>query len=1090
MRSLTSADPFGRKATPQGTARFEARTLGAPIRTDGELLVPVVDGAVAELLFGAGAEVDGCGALESPVHAASVLPASNAAAISNTRLIVRRYPFTAGRQPSTRGPPKNIAKLARKLGCIPLGRSLAHCYARTYACSSKDIFHSAPGVIAASPMQTGHPELLGRTEERQSLADLLSGARAGRGGVVVLRGEAGIGKSALLADVAEQAHDFCICRVVGVESEMELSYAGLQQLCAPIIDRRADLPDIQRDALEKVFGLSIGQPPDRFLVGMAALGLLATVAQRQPVMWIVDDAQWLDRSSVQTIGFVGRRSHTEPMVIAIAARDNGEDADLAGLPDLRLAGLSAEDARKLFPAVSGPTDPTVRDRIIAEARGNPLALLELPRAWTTAELAEELTDSERVPLTGHLELAFEKRLEELPPDTQTLLALAAAEPTGDPALLWSAARQLGLDWSAAAPAAEAGLIEFGRRIWFRHPLVRAAAYRTATLQKRLEVHRALADVTDPVSDGDRRAWHRASSTVAPDEEIAVELEQSAGRAKARGGLLGAAALLERAALLTPDGARRANRTLAAAKAKRDAGALESALGLLSAVASEPPSELRSALAEQLRGRIAFDQRRGREAAELLRSAAQRLEPFDPTLARDTHLEALAAAVWASGPEGQDLVRKAAEAARVAPRREAGPRTADLLLDAIALRVTEGYEQAAPALTRALAAARNHNVGADEVDGLLWLVGNRAAGIMAIEAWDYETGRTLAERQVRLTRESGALVQLQFALNFLANYVALTGDVRTTTALVEEERQLSNMTRVPPVGYSDALLAAFRGDAAQAIPMIESTIVAATKDGQGRIVAFSHYLSSVLYNGLGRHAEALNCARRVVEQDVLGYQTLAAAELAEAASREGATDLLAEISAWVRARAAATPTAWALGTAALVGALEAGDADDADALYQESIQHLAKTPLQVALARSHLLYGEWLRRRGSKGAARDQLVIAHDALTDMGLEAFAERARRELSATTRRRTRRYVDAPSAQLTSQELQIAQLVQQGLSNPEIGGRLFLSPRTVEWHLRNIFGKAGVSNRRQLRDKSLDPYLPADADTHPGRRPDPGEG
>ncbi len=737
----------------------------------------------------------------------------------------------------------------------------------------------------AGSIGTAHSQLLGRMDERQKLAGLLHRARAGQGGAVVLRGEAGIGKSALLEDLANVAQDCCICRAIGVESEMELAYAGLQQLCGPVIDRLADLPGVHRDALEHVFGLSTGRPPDRFLVGMAVLDLITVAADGQLVVWLVDDAQWLDRSSVQTIGFVSRRSFAQRIVIVVAARDTHEDGDLAGLDEIRLEGLSTEDAGRLFDSVVvGRTDPAVRDRIIAETRGNPLALLELPRAWTTAELVEGLSESERVPLAGHLELAFAKRLGELPPDSQTFLALAAAEPKGDPALLWSAARQLGLDWSTAAPAERAGLIEVGRRVYFRHPLVRAAAYRAAPIQKRLEVHRALAEVTDPVRDADRRAWHRAGSTVTHDEGIAVELEQSAGRAQARGGPLAAAALLERAALLTPDGAARADRTLAAAKAKRAAGALDSALRLLSAVESEPPSELRSALAEQLRGRIAFDQRRGTDATELLLSAAQRLEAFDPGLARDTHLEALAAAIWASGPDEHALICKAAEAARAALPVEESPQTADLLLEALAVRVTEGYEAAAPTLTRALAAVRNHDIWADDVESLL--CGNRAAGILATEAWDYETGLALAERQVRVARESGALVQLQFALNFLANNVVLTGDVRAAADLVEEERLLSIMTRIPAVGYSSLLVEAYRGDAERARPMITAAIDTATKDGQGRMVAFAHYVSAVLDNGLGRHAEALDRARRVVEWDTLGYQTLAAGELAEAASRQG------------------------------------------------------------------------------------------------------------------------------------------------------------------------------------------------------------
>jgi DNA-binding CsgD family transcriptional regulator/tetratricopeptide (TPR) repeat protein len=912
--------------------------------------------------------------------------------------------------------------------------------------------------------------LLGRADERQQLADLLHASRQGHGGALVLLGEAGIGKTALLEDMVDEVHDGVTGRAVGVESELELAYAGLQQLCSPILDRLADLPEPHRSALERVFELGVGPPPDRFLVGLAVLDLLHIVAQDRPVLWVIDDAQWLDRSSLQSIGFVSRRLHEDRIAIVIAARDETEDGDLIGLREIRIAGLDAVDAGRLLDSVvPGPIDRPVRDRIIAETRGNPLALLELPRTWTTAELVDGLSESASASLTGHLELAFAARVAEFPLDTKTLLTLAAADPTGDPVLLWAAAERLGLDWKSAVPAECGGLIEFGQHVRFRHPLVRAVAYRAAPTIKRFEVHRALAEVTDPVRDPDRRAWHRANSTATNDESIAVELEESAGRAKARGGLLAASALLERAARLTPAGPRRAERTLAAARAKRDAGALDAALDLLADVEFSEPSELVSALVEQLRGRIAFDLRRGEQAAELLLSAAQRLEPLDASLARDTHLEALAAAVWASGANGRELIHKAAEAARNAPRAGEGSRTVDLILDALATRVTEGYEAAAPKLRKALAAARTDAVGADDSEYLSWLVGNRAAGILATEAWDFETGRALAERQVAVARDSGALVQLQFALNFLANNVVLTGDTQTVAALVEEERLISALTGVTAVGYSTLLLDAFRGDSATAIPAITETIETATNDGQGRIVAFANYVAAVLYNGMGRHAEALSCARRLVEWDALGYQTLAAGELAEAASREGDTALLAEVSAWLRARAAATPTEWALGMVARVQALEANDAEIAGTLYRESINHLGRTPLKVELARSRLLYGEWLRRKGQRSDARDQILAAHSALTDMGIGAFAHRAQRELSATTWRRAGRSADSPTVRLTSQELQIAQLIEQGLTNREIGGRLFLSARTVEWHLRNIFGKVGVTSRRQLRDKNL---------------------
>jgi DNA-binding CsgD family transcriptional regulator len=915
--------------------------------------------------------------------------------------------------------------------------------------------HDALGFGAA------HQELLGRREEQRRLAALLDGAREGRAGVLVLRGEAGVGKSALLSGLVKNADDFCVCRAGGVESEMELAYAGLQQLCRPLSGHSAELTTLHRNVLDQSFGLTEGAPPERFLIGIAALDLVATAAKRQPIVWLVDDAQWIDQASMQAIGFVGRRLLAERVAILIATRDVSGENELAGLPDLRLGGLNAEDAGRLFDSVvSGPTDPLVRDRVISETRGNPLALLELPRAWTTAELVEGLSEAAGVPLTGRLESSFAKRLRELPPDTQTLLTLAAAEPTGDPALLWSAAQRLGLDWSAAAPAERAGLLEVGQGVYFRHPLVRAAAYRSAPLEQRLEVHRTLAQVADPIHDADRRAWHWACSTVGHDEKIAAELEQTAGRARARGGLLAAAALLERAALLTSRGDRRADRILAAARAKRDAGAFESALRLLSVVDTEPPSELRTALAEELRGKMAFDQRRSSEAAELLLSAAQRIEPFAPRAARDMHLEALAAAVWAGGPGDRELVARAAQAARATLSAENPPRPADLVLDAIATRVTEGYAAAAPALAAALGAIRHYGLGSDDADDLLWLTGNRLAGLIVIEAWDYEAGLVLAERQVRVARESGALVQLQFALNFLANHVIVSGDLRGASALLEEERLLSAMTLVTP--NRTMLIDALRGDTDRTVPLVQAMIEAGIKTGHGRVIFFAHYAAAVLYNGLGRHADALAHARQVIESDALGFQTLAAGELAEAASREGDSDLLSYMSTWMQIRAAATPTQWALGMSARIRALGAHDAD-ADALYQESIAHFGQTKLRIELARSQLLYGEWLRRERRPLDARVQLRTALRLFRDFGVEAFGNRARIELEATGER-TRPQAADSEAHLTPQESQVARLAAEGLSNREIAARLFIGQSTVEYHLVKVFRKLDVRSRTQL--------------------------
>jgi DNA-binding CsgD family transcriptional regulator len=908
-----------------------------------------------------------------------------------------------------------------------------------------------------------HYQLLGRREEQGLLTSLLDGAREGQAGVLVLRGEAGIGKSALLSDLARNADDFCICRAGGVESEMELAYAGLQQLCGPLTGHNAELTTVRRNALDQVFGLAEGAPPQRFLVGIAALDLVATAAKKQPIIWLIDDAQWIDQASMQAIGFVCRRLLAERVVVVIATRDVSDENELAALPELLIGSLNTEDAGRLFDlVVSGPTDPLVRDRILAETRGNPLALLELPRAWTTAELVEGLTEPASSPLTGRLESAFAKRLRELPPDTQTLLTLAAAEPKGDPALLWSAAQRLGLDWSAAAPAERAGLLEVGQGVYFRHPLVRAAAYRCAPLEKRLEVHRVLAEVADPIHDADRRAWHWACSTVGYDERIAAELESTAGRARARGGLLAAAALLERAALLTPHGERRADRTLAAAKAKRDAGAFESALRLLSVVDAEPRSDTRTALAEQLRGKIAFDQRRSSEAAELFLNAAQRIEPFAPQAARDMHLEALAAAVWAGDRE---LVARAAQATRAPASAENPPRAADLFVNAIATRITEGYAAATPALTVALDAIRDHGLGSDDADDLLWLTGNRLAGLIAIEAWDYETGLALAERQVRMARESGALVQLQFALNFLANNVIVTGDLRGASALLEEERLLSAMTLVTP--NRTMLIDALRGDMDRTVPLVAAMIESAIKSGHGRVIFFAHYAAAVLYNGLGRHADALAHAREVIESDALGYQTFAAGELAEAASREGDTEWLSYMSAWMQVRATATPTEWALGMCARIQALDAGGAD-AEALYRESIARFGRTPLRIELARSHLLYGEWLRRERRLLDARVELRAALRLFREFGVEAFGDRARIELEATGER-SRPRAAASESQLTPQESQVARLAAQGLTNKEIAARLFIGQSTVEYHLVKVFRKLDVRTRTQLAHLNL---------------------
>jgi DNA-binding CsgD family transcriptional regulator len=906
--------------------------------------------------------------------------------------------------------------------------------------------------------------LRGRRSECDTLDGLLGGVRSGRSAVLVVRGEAGVGKTALLDYAVESAPDLRVVRAAGVESEMELPFAALHQLCGPILDRLERLPGPQRDALGTAFGLRAGPAPERFLVGVAALSLLSEAASERPLVCVVDDAQWLDRASAQALAFAARRLLAEPVLVVFATREPA--SDFRGLPELKVESLRDADARELLDSVvRWPLDERVRERIVAETRGNPLALLELPRGLSPAELAGGFALPGLLPLTGRIEESFLRRAGSLPGPARRLLVVAAADPSGDPALVWRAAARLGIPASAAGPAAEAGLLGIGARVVFRHPLVRSAAYQSAALHDRQEVHRALAEATDSATDPDRRAWHRAQSTPGPDEDVAAELERSADRAQDRGGLAAAAAFLERAATLTPEPARRARRLLAAARAKRDAGAYDTALGLLAAAGAGPPDELRTAEVERLRGQIAFEQQRGGSgAAPLLVSAARRLQPLNPGLARETHLEALGAAIWAGDLDRPGGVREAAEAARAAPPGPEPPRAVDVLLDAFAIRLTQGYAAAAPAMTRALEQVLALNVDPDlEIGRWLWLTGARASGILALELWDAGSWHALAARQVRAARDAGALAHLQFALNFLARTHLLAGELNTAAQLLDEERLIAEATGNPPVAYAAIPLTAWQGREAEAAELIAATRRVATARGAGVTVNFADYASSVLCNGLGRHDAARDAAWRAFNRDQLGYGPFVVPELAEAASRTGDAAAVTAALEWLSERTRVTPAEWALGMEARVRAL-LSEGEAAERCYRESIERLGRTRARAELARAHLLYGEWLRRENRRVDARAQLRTAYEMLTAMGAEGFAERARRELLATgetVRKRTSETGD----QLTPQEAQIARLARDGRTNPEISTQLFLSPRTVEWHLRKVFTKLGISSRRQLR-------------------------
>ena len=431
---------------------------------------------------------------------------------------------------------------------------------------------------ASSPVRAPGEHLLGRRREREVLDRLLEAARGGHGGVLVVHGEPGVGKTALLDYAVEAGRGFRAVRTLGVEQEMELPYAALHQLCSPRLELSERLPAPQRDALAVAFGLSAGPTPNPFLVALAALGLLSEAAEERPLLCLVDDAQWLDRASARALAFVARRLLAEKVALVFAAREP-PDA-LAGFPELHVGPLGHRDARALLESVlPARLDERVLERIVVETRGNPLALLELPRELTPTQLAGGFGLPAAVPLSASIEESFARRLARLPRDARRLLLVAAADPVGDLALLWRAAQRLGIPESAAHTVESDGLLTLGAGVVFRHPLVRSAVYRAAVDDERSEVHRALAEATDPDTDPDRRAWHRAQATAMPDEDVAAELERSAARAQARGGFAAAAAFLERSSVLTPDPARRAGRALAAAQTTFQAGALDDALSL-------------------------------------------------------------------------------------------------------------------------------------------------------------------------------------------------------------------------------------------------------------------------------------------------------------------------------------------------------------------------------------------------------------------------------------------------------------------------------------------------------------------------------
>ncbi|GAS98025.1 regulatory protein LuxR [Mycolicibacterium canariasense] len=908
------------------------------------------------------------------------------------------------------------------------------------------------------------PKLLGRRDECAVLDGIVAALRSGESRALVIRGEPGIGKTALLNHLANNAGPCRVERTAGIQSEMEFAFAGIHQLCMPLLGRLDGLPAPQQAALSTALGMAQGPAPDRFLVGLAVLNLLSNAATDRPLLCLIDDEQWLDRASAQILAFVARRLGSESVGMVFAAREPTQA--VAGLPTLVVRGLRGPDANALLDsALTVPMDPRIRQQIIAETHGNPLALLELPRGLKPDELAGGFGLPGGVHLPAEMEQTFGSRIRALPDATRRLLLLAAAEPTGDSALIWRAAGDVGVASEEAAPAIEAGLASFGGRVKFRHPLVRSAAYRSASLSERQQAHRALATATDPGSDPDRRAWHLAHAVTGPDETVAAELEASAGRAQARGGISAAAAFLERAAMLSVDSAKRSERALAAASAKVQLGAFDSAQDLLAMAEAQRPSDRQRARGDLIRAQIAYISNHGRDAPPLLLSAAKRLESIDVTLSRVTYMDAMLAAMFAGRLALNANVFDVALAAQTAPRPAAIPDRRDLLLDWLILHYRLGYVAARPALGAVLAAF-DDGVSPDE-ELICALLASSAAHL----AWDDDRFDQATRRHVDIARGRGAIGDMPVALSSRATALLFFGDLAGAAAVVDELEAAQEATGSRLAPYAALGLAALRGEQADAMALIEATVAEVTARGEGNGLTVAWWAEAVLHNGSGDYRRALGAAELAAQfPPELASANWALPELVEAAARSGEAEKAADALTRLEELTAASGTDWALGLGARSSALLQHGAD-AERLYLESIERFSRTRVRGDLARAHLLYGEWLRRERRRADAREQLRIAHTMFVSMTMNAFAERTQRELRAVgdTAMRERTPFDADRG-LTAQESQVARLARDGLSNAEIGARLFISARTVQYHLSKVFAKLDVSSRSQL-DRALPP-------------------
>ena len=912
------------------------------------------------------------------------------------------------------------------------------------------------------PVDDRWPEdftLLDRRTERAAIDRVLNAARSGLSGTLVLRGGPGVGKSTLLQYAVEAAPDLRVCRIAGVESEISMEFGGLHQLLVPCLPQLGDLPPPQRGALRVAFGQEAGPPPEQFLVGLAALTLLSRAAEEQPLLCIVDDAHWLDPESAQVLGFVARRLYADRVGLIAGVGEPAAQPVFEQLPTITVDGLPDAEARELLCSVAGGAlSAQAVDRILADTRNNPLALVELGTQYTADQLSGRAVQPEPLPLGQRLQEHFLRQVRSLPPDAQAFALLAAADPGGDRARLWHTAAQAGIDPEAAsAETAEAGVLEFpGSSVRFRYPLLRSAVYHGANVVDRRQAHRTWSKESHP----NLRMWHLAAAAITPDEELAAELQHTAERAGTRGGYAARAALLRRAADLTPDDARRAEREVALAEARLMAGDPAGAQKILDGALPRLISVTARCRAQRLHGAICFAQGNAAEAARILASAAQAVAG-DDRMARDTMLMALQAAIWA-GPAQTREIARAARAFPPVPFASAS--VADLLLDGYSARFTLGYQACVEPFRAAVAALL-----ADDLDpavGLRWFaLGTAAAGSL----WDDQAAFELSGRWEKMARAAGAFTTLPVALVFHAVSESMAGHFREADTKWASMLEVLAMSSGPGVlgvnSRGSGLLFAYRGRLTEARATGLAQVRESAARGQGGPADIGRYIVALAGLLGGDYPAAMSYAQTVIDNDPAYTAEGALPELIEAAVRAGDYEAAATARKTLSERALAAGTPWALGLHARCEALLAEGAD-AEGYYLESISQLRRCRMAVDLARAHLLYGQWLRRAKRRRDARHELRTAHDMFAAMGADRFAEQAAAELRATGERARARTPET-AVDLTPQETRVADLAAAGASDSEIAAQLFISPSTVDYHLRKVFRKLHVTSRTQLTSR-----------------------